>query len=404
MQFQVLTISQLNRYIKSVFDSDEKLALLFIEGEISNFAHHYKTGHYYFTLKDDSASIKAVMFKSYAQELPFEPQNGMRVLVKCNVSVYERDGIYQLYVYDMQPSGKGAYQVALEQLKARLSKEGLFDLAHKKPIPPLPQTIGVITSESGAAFQDIKNVLTRRYPLIKIIFCPAIVQGEKAAPSLTAAVQFLNKNGLCDLIIIGRGGGSAEDLWAFNDEKLARAIFTSVIPVISAVGHEVDYTICDFVADLRAPTPSAAAELAVPDQRELLGRVQEMQNNLSLKLKQKIYQQNERLNLLESVKSFYSPWKLMKENGQKLDFLIKSLKDICAQSNLCRAERIDHAVQILDTLNPAGILRRGYSITMKEKQIVESVRALSPGDKIQTKLADGMISSVVEEVKQGGAV
>ena len=272
----VLTIAQLNRYVKSRLDADENLYNVFLVGEISNFTDHYKTGHFYFTLKDSDAQIKAVMFRQNALRVKFKPENGLKVIVRGRVSLYEAAGSYQVFVDDMQPDGVGALNLAFEQLKERLQKEGLFDEAHKKPLPRYPQRIGVITSETGAAVQDILNILGRRFPYAEVVLAPVLVQGDGAPEQMIAALQDFNRLQNADVIIIGRGGGSAEDLWAFNDENLAYAVYRSEIPVISAVGHETDFTICDFVADLRAPTPSAAAELAVPDQTELRAEILNM--------------------------------------------------------------------------------------------------------------------------------
>ncbi len=266
---RVLSVSQLNFYIKSIIENDPKLQTVFVEGEISNLSDRYSSGHIYFSLKDKKAVISAVIFAGNARRLVFAPKNGMKIICRGRVSLYEPSGKYQIIIEDMQPQGVGALALAFEQLKQRLAAKGLFDNRYKKRIPRFPRRIGVITSPSGAAVQDIKNVLTRRYPDIKIIICPVLVQGETAPPQMIDAIKKLNAYSLCDVIIIGRGGGSMEDLWAFNSEELAYAIFQSKIPVISAVGHETDFTICDFVSDLRAPTPSAAAELAVPDLNEV---------------------------------------------------------------------------------------------------------------------------------------
>ena len=269
----VLSVSQLNRYIKSIIEQDMNLQTVFVEGEISNFTNHYKTGHYYMTIKDDSSSIKAVMFRTANMRLKFMPENSMKVIIRGRVSVFERDGQYQLYIDDMQPDGTGALSLAFEQLKERLAKEGLFDSEKKKSIPAYPMRVGVVTSPTGAAIRDIINVISRRFPLAELVLCPVAVQGDYAAPQIKAAIELFNVEKAADVLIVGRGGGSVEELWAFNEEIVARAVAASEIPVISAVGHETDFTICDFAADLRAPTPSAAAELAVPDtlqQKEML--------------------------------------------------------------------------------------------------------------------------------------
>lgn len=278
--FAILTVSQLNRYVKSMLEENPKLREVYIKGEISGFTNHYKTGHIYMTIKDNSSSVKAVMFSECARRLAFTPMEGMSVILRAGVSLFERDGSYQIYVYEMQPDGLGAVWLAFQQLKDKLEKQGLFDNEFKKPIPSFPHRIGVITSETGAAYRDILNVLGRRWPLATIVFAPATVQGDKAVPTLIDALHQLNERGNCDVIILGRGGGSAEDLWCFNNEQLAYAVFESLVPVVSAVGHETDYTICDFVSDMRAPTPSAAAELVSPDINDLRMSLYSIENEL----------------------------------------------------------------------------------------------------------------------------
>ena len=285
----VLSVSQLNRYIKSLFEQNLQLKDVFIHGEISNFKGQYASGHLYFTLKDKDAAVKAVMFRNFASRIHFTPENGMTVLVRGEVGVYDRDGVYQIYCREMQPDGIGDLSLAFEQLKKKLSSEGLFDPAHKKPIPRFPQVIGIITAKSGAALQDMLNILRRRYPLVTVLVRSVLVQGEKSAADLKAAIRQMDELGLCDLLIIGRGGGSLEDLWSFNDEALAREIFCCRTPIISAVGHEVDFTICDFTADLRAPTPSAAAELAVPDKKELEFQLFSYERQMVQKIENRIH-------------------------------------------------------------------------------------------------------------------
>ncbi|MBQ8027487.1 MAG: exodeoxyribonuclease VII large subunit, partial [Clostridia bacterium] len=273
MNMPVLSVGQINTFIKSIIDGDPNLSNVFVVGEISNFTNHYRTGHFYFTLKDKEAAIKAVMFRSSAQRLCFMPENGMSVIIRGRISVFERDGQYQLYADDMQPDGIGALNIAFEQLKAKLEAQGLFDSSRKKKLPSVPERVGVITSPTGAAVRDIINVLGRRFPLAKIVFHPVQVQGANAAAQIAHAIDLFNEHSAADVLIVGRGGGSIEDLWAFNEEIVALAVSKSDIPVISAVGHETDYTICDFVADMRVPTPSAAAEIAVPDWREQVAYV-----------------------------------------------------------------------------------------------------------------------------------
>ena len=293
MSVGILTVSQINFYIQSIVDNDPRLKSVFVCGELSNFTRHYKSGHLYFSLKDDKSLIKAVMFSSAASRLRFAPSDGMKVIVRGRISVYEPSGQYQLYVEDMQPDGAGALALAYEQLKSKLEKEGLFDSRHKKPIPQFPKKVGVITSPTGAARRDIENIISRRYPCAEIILYPVTVQGDTAPAQLVNAVEYMD--GKSDVVIIGRGGGSAEDLWAFNDERLARTIYDCNTPVISAVGHETDFTICDFVSDLRAPTPSAAAELAVPDREELFGFLLQRKDTLQRLIKSKITGGDEKL-------------------------------------------------------------------------------------------------------------
>lgn len=297
----VLTVSQLNYYIKSVIENDPRLGVVLVSGEISNLTDHYRSGHIYLSLKDQRCVVRAVMFAGNARRLQFRPQDGMKVLCRGRISVYEPSGQYQLYIEDMQPDGVGSLALAFEQLKNKLGQEGLFDQSRKKPLPRFPRTVGVITSPTGAAVQDIRNILTRRFPNINIILCPVLVQGDGAPPQLIDAVRKLDAEGRCDVIIIGRGGGSIEDLWAFNNETLARTIAACRTPVISAVGHETDFTICDFVADMRAPTPSAAAELAVPDVRELRAYYQSQRQYLQSLMENRIRRQRAQLDRLRRL-------------------------------------------------------------------------------------------------------
>ena len=296
----VLTVSQLNRYVKSIIEQDFNLQTVFVQGEISNFTNHYKTGHFYMTIKDEFSSIKAVMFKTANMRLKFMPENSMSVIIRGRVSVFERDGQYQLYIDDMQPDGTGALSLAFEQLKNRLAAEGLFDAERKKPIPVYPHRVGVVTSPTGAAIRDIINVISRRFSLAELILCPVSVQGENAAPQIKAAIELFNKKKAADVLIVGRGGGSVEELWAFNEEIVARAVAASEIPVISAVGHETDFTICDFVADLRAPTPSAAAELAVPDKLQQIGMLNAYQKRIKSALDDRFSYEKSKLELYKS--------------------------------------------------------------------------------------------------------
>lgn len=397
----VLSVSQLNRYIKMNFDADENLANIFISGEISNFTNHYRTGHLYFTLKDDSAAVRAVMFNSSAKRLKFMPEDGMKVIARGRVSVYEASGQYQLYVDDMQPDGVGALNLAYEQLKEKLQKEGLFSEHHKKPLPPYPEKVGVITSPTGAAVRDIINVLGRRFPYAEIVFCPVLVQGEGAHLQLTDAVNLFNSERAADVIIIGRGGGSIEDLWEFNDEGLARAVYNSDIPVISAVGHETDFTICDFVADMRAPTPSAAAELAVPDANELQYALSALKNRMFLNVSSGIADRRSRLEYLTSKGALKSPDEMLSNRSQRLDTAFSKM--MSSYENRIGGKKVEFisAATALSKLDPMSVLMRGFAfVSDKNGKNVYSSQALAKGDKINVRFHDGSAVCEVKEITQ----
>ncbi len=397
----VLSVSQLNRYIKMNFDADENLTNIFISGEISNFTNHYRTGHLYFTLKDDSAAVRAVMFNSSAKRLKFMPEDGMKVIARGRVSVYEASGQYQLYVDDMQPDGVGALNLAYEQLKEKLQKEGLFSELHKKPLPPYPEKVGVITSPTGAAVRDIINVLGRRFPYAEIVFCPVLVQGEGAHLQLTDAVNLFNSERAADVIIIGRGGGSIEDLWEFNDEGLARAVYNSEIPVISAVGHETDFTICDFVADMRAPTPSAAAELAVPDANELQYALSALKNRMFLNVSSGIADRRSRLEYLTSKGVLKSPDEMLSNRSQRLDTAFSKM--LSSYENRIGGKKVEFisAATALSKLDPMSVLMRGFAfVSDKNGKNVYSSQALAKGDKINVRFHDGSAVCEVKEITQ----
>ena len=397
----VLSVSQLNRYIKMNFDADENLANIFISGEISNFTNHYRTGHLYFTLKDDSAAVRAVMFNSSAKRLKFMPEDGMKVIARGRVSVYEASGQYQLYVDDMQPDGVGALNLAYEQLKEKLQKEGLFSELHKKPLPPYPEKVGVITSPTGAAVRDIINVLGRRFPYAEIVFCPVLVQGDGAHLQLTDAVNMFNSERAADVIIIGRGGGSIEDLWEFNDEGLARAVYNSEIPVISAVGHETDFTICDFVADMRAPTPSAAAELAVPDANELQYALSALKNRMFLNVSSGIADRRSRLEYLTSKGVLKSPDEMLSNRSQRLDTAFSKM--LSSYENRIGGKKVEFisAATALSKLDPMSVLMRGFAfVSDKSGKNVCSSQALAKGDKINVRFHDGSAVCEVKEITQ----
>lgn len=397
----VLSVSQLNRYIKMNFDADENLANIFISGEISNFTNHYRTGHLYFTLKDDSSAVRAVMFNSSAKRLKFMPEDGMKVIARGRVSVYEASGQYQLYVDDMQPDGVGALNLAYEQLKEKLQKEGLFSELHKKPLPPYPEKVGVITSPTGAAVRDIINVLGRRFSYAEIVFCPVLVQGDGAHLQLTDAVNLFNSERAADVIIIGRGGGSIEDLWEFNDEGLARAVYNSEIPVISAVGHETDFTICDFVADMRAPTPSAAAELAVPDANELQYALSTLKNRMFLNVSSGIADRRSRLEYLTSKGALKSPDEMLSNRSQRLDTAFSKM--LSSYENRIGGKKVEFisAATALSKLDPMSVLMRGFAfVSDKNGKNVYSSQALAKGDKINVRFHDGSAVCEVKEITQ----
>lgn len=393
-----ITVSQLNRYIRDVVDSDSILNNIFVVGEISNFINYYKSGHIYFTLKDGTTQIKAVMFSSYAQRLKFAPQDGMSVICRGRVSVYEKDGIYQLYVEDMQPEGIGSLSIAFEQLKEKLLKEGLFDEVYKKPLPKFPKKIGVATSNMGAAVEDIKNILNRRYPLAEVVIVPTVVQGEQAGDDIVKSLKILDNMPDIDLIIVGRGGGSVEDLWAFNLEKVARAVFDCKKPVISAVGHETDYTICDFVADLRAPTPSAAAELCVPDSNRLLEYLNSVKSMLCVYLNKRLENEYQRFDLLTGSSPLSKPHQLFEPSALKLVALSDALQSAYSSAVKDKANSFYGCVAKLDALSPLAVIGRGYAICENGNGIVKSAKNININDKITVKLNDGKINCTVNEV------
>lgn len=385
----VLSVTQLNTYVKSMLDGNLILQNVFIAGEISNFTNHYRTGHFYMTLKDENAAVRAVMFRSANQRLRFVPENGMSVIVRGRVSLFERDGQFQLYIEDMQPDGVGALNMAFEQLKNRLAQEGLFSEEYKKPIPSRCYRIGVVTSETGAVIQDIRNVVSRRFPLAQIILAPVEVQGANAAPQIVGAIDYFNSGDIADVLIVGRGGGSMEDLWAFNEEIVARAVFRSRVPVISAVGHETDFTICDFVADLRAPTPSAAAELAVPDVREDRALIETVAERCGAAVLEKIQAENLRLNIIKEKLKLRSPAAVIDSRLQTVDILLTR----CALSaerkiSVC-SESLAAASARLDALSPLKVMARGYSVAKKDGKIISSVNDMNSGDRFVLRLSDG---------------
>jgi len=394
----VFSVTELNSYVKSLLDKDENLKNVFVTGEISNFKNHY-SGHMYMTIKDDGGAIKAVMFSSYASRLKFVPENGMKVIVFGSVSLYNKDGSYQLYINDMQPDGVGALNLAFEQLKEKLNKEGLFNAEFKKPIPVFPQKIGVMTAPDGAAIRDIFSVLKRRYPVAEIVFFPVAVQGENAAPEISEAIQLFNKQKAADVLIVGRGGGSLEDLWAFNEEIVARAIFESEIPVISAVGHETDFTIADFVADLRAPTPSAAAELAVPDIFELKSGLIGLKQHLSVLMKNTLTSEREYLLNAEKRLNILSPANKILNSRQELSNLYEKIVSSVTLKLNDEKGKVAVIASKLDALSPLAVLSRGYSIAYNNDLPLKSVKDVVNGDNIKVRVTDGEIFATVTDAK-----
>jgi exodeoxyribonuclease VII, large subunit len=383
-----ISVSELNSYIKNKIADDEYLNNVLVKGEISNFKNHY-TGHMYFTLKDENSLIKCIMFKSYAQKLDFMPKDGMKVFALGGVSVFERDGVYQIYVKAMQEDGVGILYKKYEELKQRLEQQGYFDDSHKKKIPIMPKTIGVLTSQTGSVIRDIINVSTRRNPNVNIRLFPVPVQGEGAAEKIADGIKFMNEQKQADVLILARGGGSLEDLWPFNEEIVARAIYDSEIPIISAVGHETDFSISDFVADLRAPTPSAAAELAVPDIYEVKQKINTYQNRLRLSLIKKVEIMKLRYEKCMSSRVFKEPLRDINDNYLKVDTFIKKLENIIKVKQKEEKTKYIELVSKLDTLSPLKTLTRGYSIVEEDGKIIKSVKELKTGDKIDIRLVDG---------------
>jgi len=394
MDITPITVEQLNKYIKQKIDGDEFLNNVYVKGEISNFKLHY-TGHMYFTLKDEHSLIKCIMFRSYTPHLSFIPKDGMKVMIYGSVSVFERDGVYQIYCKAMKQDGMGSLYEAYEKLKAELEKEGLFDPKYKKPIPKFPKTIGVLTASTGAVIRDIINVSTRRNPNVHIRLLPVPVQGPTAAGQIVEAIERMNNEKLADVIILGRGGGSLEDLWPFNEEIVARAIFKSELPIISAVGHETDFSISDFVADLRAPTPSAAAELAVPNIKDVVSSINQYENRYKVSLSKKVQLMKLRYEKCMTRRSFSEPLQKINEHLITLDMLRKqSINSITIKINTSKAN-FNNAITKLDTLSPLKTLTRGYSITEKDGKVVKSAKNLKKDDLVSVRFADGNVNAKV---------
>ncbi|MFA6308695.1 MAG: exodeoxyribonuclease VII large subunit [Clostridia bacterium] len=398
---QILSVSEVNRYIKEIISRDLILGNIMVRGELSNYIYH-SSGHMYFSLKDESGIIKCVMFKASASHVKFKPESGMKVIIKGYISVFERDGIYQLYAEDMQPDGIGSLHIAFEQLKAKLASEGLFDVSSKKSLPFLPQKIAVVTSPTGAVIKDIMNVLFRRFPNIELMIFPTAVQGETAAGQIVHAIEKLNELNEVDVIIVARGGGSLEDLWPFNEEKVARSIYSSSIPIISAVGHETDFTICDFVADFRAPTPSVAAEIVIQEKQALLDRISADTKALRNLLIKDVKQKREKYQKIMESYVFKQPFDKVYQERQKLDSFEKYLN----RGLMTNVDRMKAKLGIitgkLDVLSPLTILSRGYSVAVMEsgRNVVRSYKDVKKNDKLEIIIEDGFIGCTVNTTRQ----
>ena len=394
----VLTVSQLNNYVKTLLENDDVLSMFFITGEISNFKRH-TSGHLYMSLKDDNSVIRAVMFISYASRLRFKPSDGMKVIIRGRASLYTKDGSYQLYIEDMQPDGIGALSLAFEQLKEKLQKEGLFNETEKKALPPFPKKVGVITSATGAAVRDIITVLKRRYPIAQVVFHTVSVQGDKAAAEIALAITLFNEKEAADVLIIGRGGGSIEELWAFNEEVVARAVYMSKIPIISAVGHETDFTISDFVADHRAPTPSAAAEIAVPDIVELKASISSGKAYMYRLLKDRLAAEKTRLENLKKARVLQSPLALTDEVRQQSDELYRKMISLIETKLGLENERLKGGCGRLMALGPLAVMARGYSIVYNNGKIITDAEQLKSGSDIEILFNKGSVKAEVKELK-----
>ena len=399
MERHIYSVSEVNQLIKSMLDREPQLGEIFLRGEISNYKL-YPSGHHYFTLKDAEGAIRCVMFKGQALRLRFRPENGMKVIAFGRITVFPRDGVYQLYCSDLTADGVGDLHIAFEQLKEKLYREGLFDSAHKKPLPKYPQRIAIITSAAGAAVHDMIRILRRRYPLAKVLLLPVRVQGPEAPPEIVGAIRYANRYQVGDVIITGRGGGSIEDLWAFNDERVARAIYESEIPVISAVGHEPDATIADFVADVRAATPSHAAEIAVPDQEELRERLLSAQGRMVQGEERRLGLLRTRLTALSEKRVLRDPMAFLQEKRMILDYVQRALADRGGAILSEPKRRLGALSAALDAMSPLAVLGRGYAMPQREDgSVLRSAADVSAGDKLTVTMGDGAIDCRVEEVR-----
>ena len=392
----VITVSQLNKYIKAIIEENTVLNNIFVTGEISNFKNHYSSGHFYMTLKDENASVNAVMYRSNAQRIKYDLYDGLNVIVRGRVSLYEKSGQYQIIIDDIQPQGIGELALAFEQLKQKLSEMGLFDSKYKKPIPIYPSRIGVVTSATGAAIRDITNIISRRFPLAEMILYPVEVQGINAAPSISKAIREMNKAKAADVLIVGRGGGSIEDLWAFNEEQVALAVFESEIPVISAVGHETDFTICDFVADIRAETPSAAAEICVPDKESEIQRINSFNNSAMQLLLNKLNRESIKLEHLLENRVLTNPEEFINTYRTNIDLTIEQINDLFNDKLYECKNNFVLLLKKLESLNPIKVIERGFSVAQKNGKIIKSVNEVNKGDTIALRVSDGIIDCEVK--------
>jgi len=400
MDKKIYSITDISRYLKDLLANDSILNSLWVSGEISNY-HHHNSGHMYFTLKDENSSISSIMFRGHNRKLNFDIEDGMKVNVHGYVSIYEPRGTYQLYVDDLEPAGKGALYLAYEQLKIKLEKEGLFSEKYKKSIPILPKKIGIVTSPTGAAIRDILSVVNRRFSNVYVLIVPSLVQGDAASSQIVEGIEYLNKRGDIDLVIVSRGGGSIEDLWAFNEENVARAIFKSSIPVISGVGHETDFTIADFTADLRAPTPSAAAELAISSRLELENNLNNNRSRLINAINNKLESIGNRVKTVSEKRIFSHPEDLFAEKTQHLDDLSRQIEWNMEKNLNTFNERFNILNSKMESLSPLKTLSRGYSITNKKNTVVDSIKNIDIGDHLSTRVKDGQILSKVIETEEG---
>lgn len=396
---EVISISALNQYVKTLLDTNDLLFDLALRGEIANFVQNARSGHCYFSLRDETSSVKAVMFRSDARRLGFRPEEGMKVIVRCRATLYERDGAFQVYVNDMFPDGIGSAQLAFEQLKAKLDREGLFAAERKKPLPRFPKCIGLVTSKTGAALQDIRNVIGRRWPAVRLLLCPVSVQGFEAADEIAAAIDRLDKSGQVDEIIVARGGGSREDLWVFNAERIARAASRCKTPLISAIGHEIDFTILDFVADQRAPTPSAAAELAVPDRAEFSRKLCNLEENIHISIQNRRSLCYNRLDETVQPLSRQNMQAQLAGRQQQLEAVSGQLQTAAREKQQDAGLRLHHAAALATTLNPYGVLARGYALVQDEKGRICAPDALREGQKMTLCGAVNHIHCTVDAVE-----